>query len=114
MGVGIDAGGGITRLSGINAGINGVSGTTLGGLNPLTADTFLIASATDGVVGEFSNVSDGGLIFTEGGEGSFTVNYTGGGVVLSNFTVSAVPEPSSIVCLAGIGLGLFVRRRRRV
>jgi hypothetical protein len=85
----------------------------LGGFNPLSADTFLIATALD-VTGEFSNVSDGGLILTEGGEGTFTVNYLSNGVQLSNFMLTAIPEPTSAVVLVGIGLGMALRRRRHV
>ena len=82
----------------------------LDGFDPLAADTFLIAEATN-LLGQFSNVTDGGLIVTDGGEGSFTVNYLSNGVQLSNFT-AAVPEPSSVAIMAGIGIGLFLRRRR--
>ena len=84
----------------------------LSGFNPLSSDSFLIASATDGITGQFSNVSDGGTLLTLDGEGTFVVDYTGSGVVLSNFSVSAIPEPSATLCLVGIGIGAMVRRRR--
>ena len=85
----------------------------LGGFDPLLSDTFLIATSADGVFGEFSNVSDGGLLLTTGGEGSFTVNYLGNGVQLSNFTATAIPEPTSAVLLVGFGIGFLIRRRRQ-
>ncbi|QEG21704.1 beta strand repeat-containing protein [Mariniblastus fucicola] len=83
------------------------------GFNPLMTDTFAIATATDGIMGEFANVADGGMLLTTGGEGSFMVSYTSSSVVLSNFSPSAVPEPSAALCLVGLGLGVVVRRRRK-
>ncbi len=86
----------------------------LGGFNPFSADSFQIAFASEGITGEFMNVSDGGTLLTEGGEGTFMVNYNSSSVVLSNFTLSAVPEPNAALCLIGLGIGLVFRRRRQV
>ena len=82
--------------------------------DPLSTDSFLIASTTGDVTGAFSNVANGGLLLTEGGEGTFTVNFGGSSVILSNFTLAAVPEPSAALCLVGLGFGLLARRRRQV
>ena len=82
--------------------------------DPLSTDSFLIASTTGDVTGAFSNVANGGLLLTEGGEGTFTVNFGGSSVILSNFTLTAVPEPSAALCLVGLGFGLLARRRRQV
>ena len=51
-------------------------------------DTFTLLNAAGTVTGTFSNVVDGGRITTVDGLGSFQVNYTTNGVVLSNFVAS--------------------------
>ena len=81
----------------------------------LTADNFLLLDGPD-ILGSFSNVADGDLLTTVGGEGTFVVNYGGtdfgNQVRLSNFVATAVPEPSASGLLVLVGLGLVSRRKR--
>lgn len=81
----------------------------------LTADNTDFLDGPD-LTGSFANVSNGGLLTTLGGEGTFTVSYggftTGNRVLLSNFVPTAVPEPgSAIMIMAGTLLVSGFRRR---
>jgi hypothetical protein len=82
----------------------------LDGFLPTETDTFDILSSS-ALTGTFSNVADGGTLQTTDGLGSFSVNYVGGNVQLSNF--SAVPEPGTMGVLLGASLLVLSRRRRR-
>ncbi len=89
----------------------------LSSFNPLSTDVFAIASASglgNEIMGEFANAADGSTLLTTDGTGSFVVNYGSNTVTLSNFTLTAVPEPSSAMCLLGLTVGLLVRRKRKV
>jgi len=89
----------------------------LAGFNPLGSDVFDIVSATgfdSEITGEFANAANGSTLLTTDGTGSFLVTYDSNTVTLSNFSLTAVPEPSSAICLLGLATGLLVRRKRRV
>jgi hypothetical protein len=81
-------------------------------------ESFTILSSTD-LSGAFDNVANGGRLITADGTVSFQVNYGPNSefdvddVVLSD--PEAVPEPASVILLAGgaISLGLLQLRRRR-
>jgi hypothetical protein len=90
---------------------------------PSRTDTFTFLSA-DSIAGQFDNAPDGSRILTTDGFGSFMVHYASGTpsaanapitqVVLSDF--QSLPEPSSMVVLAGmsaIALNRGCRNRRR-
>jgi hypothetical protein len=86
---------------------------------PLNTDIFTVlqVDASDTLTGSFLNVSDGGRLETADGTGSFEVLYGSGEfaneIVLEDFQVSPVPEPSSIVFTL-TSLSLLVRRKRRI
>ncbi len=81
----------------------------LNGFVPSSGDSFTIVTAGS-IAGFFANVSDGGTLTTQDGQGQFTVSTSGNSVVLSNY--SAVPEPGTIALVAG-GLFLLLGRLRR-
>ena len=88
----------------------------LSGYLPSATDVFTVmnSASSSSLTGSFSNVSNGGTLLTSDGSGSFTVNYVGGTVQLSNFSSSAVPEPGSLILVGGLLVGLTVKRRRSV
>ena len=84
----------------------------LDGYTPGETDIFDVVMA-DTISGFFANVSDGSRLLTTDGLGSFQVNYGGSGSVqLSQFQVSAVPEPGAATILMAVCVGLLARRRR--
>ena len=94
--------------------------TLLDSFLPNNADTFTIATANTAITGAFTNVANGGTLFTTDGGGHFTVNYGTGSafadssIVLSDFTASSIPEPSTVIfLLAMLGGTLFYRKRMR-
>jgi len=111
--------GGVTPGTGFDA-ITVAGGLTLGGdlqlsfsggfQNTITsADTFQILMAGS-LGGTFAGVLDGSRITTSDGLGTFAVNYTLTGVILSNF--AAVPE-SREWALLGVGLAAIALARQR-
>ncbi len=76
--------------------------------------TFTLLSATS-LTGTFDNAPNGTRLFTSDGSGSFLVNYSPTSVVLSNYQVVPVPEPSTwALMIAGLGLiGVAAWRRRQ-
>jgi hypothetical protein len=81
----------------------------------LSANTFTILTSNQALAGTFLNVANGMRLATDGGFGYFQVNYGPGSpfppnsVVLSHF--GPVPEPGTVVLLAG-GALLLLRRTR--
>ena len=92
----------------------------LANFDPDALDTFTIASADSDILGAFDNVSNGSTLLTDGGEGTFIVNYGAGSafatnsIVLSGFTVSAVPEPGTATAMFALLTGSLLVRRRRI
>ncbi len=78
----------------------------------LNSDSFTILSAGT-LTGTFDGVADGDTIATTDGFGTFTVNYVGNDVVLSNFQVTGIPEPASAGIVLVILATSFLQRRRR-
>jgi hypothetical protein len=78
----------------------------------LTISTFDIMIAEGGITGGFGNVLNGNRLFTSDGLGSFQVNIGSDRVTLSNFIITAVPEPSSMILLTLAGLSFVYRRSR--
>ncbi|MDB4614126.1 hypothetical protein OAH18_00405, partial [bacterium] len=78
------------------------------------SDSFTILSANGGLSGIFGGLSDGDTFLTADGFGSFIVNYDANNVMLSNFSVTSVPEPSIALTLLMTLPVLFLRRRRSV
>ena len=66
-----------------------------------------LVQAGGGIFGQFANVIDGGRLLTADGAGSLVVHYGGNqpGLLLSEFTAAAAPEPASYALLL---LGLLV------
>ena len=85
----------------------------IGGFTAQAGQEFRLLSAAGGLLGQFANVADGGRLLTTDGAGSFVVHYgSDGGLVLSDFSPTAVPEPGSwVLMLAGMGLVAWRRRR---
>ena len=79
-----------------------------------TGDSFQLLQAGGGIFGQFANVVDGGRLLTADGAGSFVVHYGDGqqGLLLSDFTAAAVPEPSTYALLLGGLLAIGLARRR--
>ena len=75
-------------------------------------DEFTILSADGSLTGIFSGIADGGTLLTN--DGTFTVNYTGNSVVLSEFTAVAIPEPTSIALLTSLLAVISLRRQKRL
>ena len=76
-----------------------------------STDSFTILSA-DLLNGTFAGLADGAVLSDIHGLGTFTINYSNGDVVLSDFQLNAIPEPSQV----GFGIllvALVVRRRSR-
>jgi len=69
--------------------------------------SFQLLLTGGGIFGQFANAIDGGRRLTADGAGSFVVHYGGNqpGLLLSEFTAAAVPEPASYALLL---LGLLV------
>jgi hypothetical protein len=85
----------------------------LDGYTPDELDVFDVVLA-DSLSGSFANVADGGRLLTNGGAGSFVVSFEDGSSVrLSQFSVSAVPEPGSATFLILASVTMLVRRRRK-
>ncbi|TWT85021.1 Autotransporter-associated beta strand repeat protein [Planctomycetes bacterium CA13] len=82
---------------------------------PLLSDSFTVLLSNNALSGVFENVVSGERLATVAGEGTFVVTYGGGtnSVVLSNFLVSAVPEPSSAAMLGMLGISVLIVRRRK-
>ncbi|MEM7452821.1 MAG: hypothetical protein AAF456_00570 [Planctomycetota bacterium] len=75
------------------------------------SDTFTVLTAGT-LSGTFAGIADGDTVFERHGNGSFTLNYSGNSVVLSNFQPNAIPEPATaglIACTLGV---LMIRRKR--
>lgn len=106
--------------------IGSASGITLAGDNPInltlgyvpaisTVFTLIENFSDNPIGGAFTNLADDSVIFLpfNGNQYAFTVDYQGGSG--NDLTLTAVPEPSTAVALlAGVGVLLGVRRRRRV
>ncbi|HVM63045.1 MAG TPA: PEP-CTERM sorting domain-containing protein [Verrucomicrobiae bacterium] len=86
--------------------------------NVLQSDIFTVLAASGGMTGGFADALNGERLMTEGGEGSFLVNYNqncnniGGYLTLSDYMAAEVPEPGT-VCLCVVGLGCLGLARRR-
>ncbi|WP_457417925.1 beta strand repeat-containing protein [Roseateles sp. P5_E7] len=86
----------------------------IGGFTALAGQQFQLITAGGGLFGQFANVADGGRLLTADGAGSFIVHYGDGqGLLLSDFSTAAVPEPGSWALLLA-GAGLLAWRRRRI
>ena len=72
-------------------------------------DTFEVLTTSDGITGNFSNVS-GNRVGVYGNPGSFEVDVSDGSVRLFNYVI---PEPASTTMLLLGGLALMLRRRLR-
>ena len=89
--------------------INGFQNTITSG------ETFTLLTDAGGFGGSvFSNIADGGTLTTA--YGTFTVDYSGNSIILSDFQAVAAPEPGTAP-LAGVGLGAlflggWIARRR--
>jgi hypothetical protein len=68
----------------------------------------------DNFSGAFLNVGDGERLADADGMGTYLVSYTPGGIVLSDFVATPVPEPWAIAWVAPGLVGMLLRRRRRV
>ncbi|CAN0366154.1 unnamed protein product, partial [Ectocarpus sp. 4 AP-2014] len=96
----------------------GLELSLLGGFLPSPSDLFEIVTADD-LIGEFSNVANGGFLLSGDGLAQFTVNYGPGSafnedsVVLSDFVDLSIPEPAAAV-LAALSVLPMVGRRQRV
>jgi fibronectin-binding autotransporter adhesin len=84
----------------------------------LSTDVFTVFGSGSAITGAFSNLVSGNRLTTTDGKGSFEVLYgvTGytNSVVLRNFQVTPIPEPSTYAMLAIglLGAGIrFLRRR---
>ena len=70
------------------------------------------------ITGVFSNVENGGLLASEDGRFEFNVFYGDGSsfgsnrVVLTNFRLSAVPEPSALLLLTMTSMIMLTRRKK--
>lgn len=85
----------------------------IGGFTALAGQQFQLINAGGGLFGEFANVADGGRLLTADGAGSFIVHYGDGqGLVLSDFSAAAVPEPGTWALMLG-GAALLAWRRRQ-
>jgi autotransporter-associated beta strand protein len=116
--------GGLVRGSGYDA-LNVGGGVDLGGdtvlqlsfIGGFTAEAgqqFQLINAGGGLFGTFANVADGGRLLTADGAGSFIVHYGDGqGLLLSDFSAAAVPEPGSWALMLGGAALLAWRRRQR-
>lgn len=78
----------------------------------LSSDTFTFLNADGGITGTFNGLTDGSVVQTTDGLGSFEVNYVNNSVVLSNF-VRSVPEPGSVCLLSLLAMGLLAARKRK-
>jgi hypothetical protein len=78
----------------------------------LPSTTFTLITASSSLSGQFSGISNGSIIYTTDGLGSFTINYLPTSLTLSNFT--PVPEPSAASLMgAGAVFLAAVRLARR-
>lgn len=90
----------------------------LAGFLPAETDVFTVATASDPILGLFSNVANGEVLETADGGGSFVVNYGDGSafssnsIVLSGFAAS-VPEPGTAAALLALMTSSLLVRRRR-
>ncbi len=82
----------------------------------LPSTTFTLIAASSSLSGQFAGISNGSIVDTTDGLGSFTINYLPTSLTLSNFT--PVPEPSAASLMAvGAALlaaGRLAQRRSRL
>jgi hypothetical protein len=102
----------------MNSGSSSIDGLLsvdlLGNYLPDGSDVFTVLTGLSALgFQQFSNTTNGGLLWTVGGEGTFEVTYANGEVLLSNFT-AAIPEPTmgALIVIAG-ALAFSLRRQRQ-